>query len=320
MSAAVFHHVSVLPEAFVAALQPKNGAIIVDGTFGAGGHSRRLLETAACNVYGIDRDERAIAAGETLRLIFPDRLHLLLGRFADMESLLAAQGITTVDAIGLDIGVSSMFFDDAESYGGSFREDAPLNMRMSRDGVSAADLVNDLDEVALADIIYRYGEERQSRRIARAIVLAREAAPITRTLVLADIVRKALGYRAGPKDPATRTFQALRIAVNDELGELERALVAAEKLLKAGGRLAVISFHSLEDRIVKNFFRARSGSDISISRHMPQVAAAQAAPTFANVAKAMRPDAQEITHNPRARSATLRAATRTTAPAWETIP
>jgi 16S rRNA (cytosine1402-N4)-methyltransferase len=320
MTASAFHHVSVLPKAFVQALQPKNGAIIVDGTFGAGGHSRRLLESAGCNVYGIDRDERAIAAGETLRLMFPDRLHLLLGRFADMEALLAAQGITAVDAIGLDIGVSSMFFDDAESYGGSFREDAPLNMRMSREGVSAADLVNDLDEVALADIIYRYGEERQSRRIARAIVLARETAPITRTLVLADVVRKALGYRAGPKDPATRTFQALRIAVNDELGELERALVAAEKLLKAGGRLAVISFHSLEDRIVKNFFRARSGSDISISRHMPQVAAAQAAPTFADIAKPVRPDAQEINDNPRARSATLRAATRTTSPAWENMP
>jgi 16S rRNA (cytosine1402-N4)-methyltransferase len=319
MSAAAFHHVSVLPEAFVQALQPKNGAIIVDGTFGAGGHSRRLLESAACNVYGIDRDERAIAAGETLRLIFPDRLHLLLGRFADMESLLNAQGINTVDAIGLDIGVSSMYFDDAENYGGSFREDAPLNMRMSRDGVSAADLVNDLEEVALADIIYRYGEERQSRRIARAIVLAREEAPITRTLVLADIVRKALGYRAGPKDPATRTFQALRIAVNDELGELERALAAAERLLKAGGRLAVISFHSLEDRIVKNFFRARSGGDISVSRHMPQVAAAQAAPTFTDVAKPVRPDDEEITRNPRARSATLRAATRTTSPALENM-
>ncbi len=319
MNAAAFHHVSVLPDAFVQALQPKNAAIIVDGTFGAGGHSRRLLTSADCTVYGIDRDERAIAAGETLRLMFPDRLHLLLGQFADMEALLAVQGIITVDAIGLDIGVSSMFFDDAESYGGSFREDAPLNMRMSQGGTSAADLVNELDEVSLADIIYRYGEDRQSRRIARAIILAREIAPITRTLVLADIVRKALGYRAGPKDPATRTFQALRIAVNDELGELERALVAAERLLKAGGRLVVISFHSLEDRIVKNFFRARSGQDVSISRHMPQVDTLHAAPSFTDVAKPVRPNAAEITTNPRARSATLRAATRTLAPAWEIL-
>jgi 16S rRNA (cytosine1402-N4)-methyltransferase len=315
-----FHHISVLPDEFVQALQGKNGAIIVDGTFGAGGHSRRLLEASSCIVYGIDRDARAIAAGEAMRLQFPDRLHLLLGRFADMEALLAAQGITAVDAIGLDIGVSSMFFDDAENYGGSFSKDAPLNMRMSLDGDSAADLVNTLDETALADIIYRYGEERQSRRIARAIVLARDAAPITRTLQLADIVRKALGYRAGPKDPATRTFQALRIAVNDELGELERALAAAERLLKAGGRLAVISFHSLEDRIVKQFFRVRSGSDISISRHMPQVDAAPYAPSFADVAKAVRPSAAEIAANPRARSATLRAATRTSAPAWEILP
>jgi 16S rRNA (cytosine1402-N4)-methyltransferase len=319
MSAPAFHHISVLPQAFVQALQPKNGAIVVDGTFGAGGHSRRLLETEGCIVYAIDRDERAIAAGEHVRLQFPDRLHLLLGRFADMEAMLAAQGITAVDAIGLDIGVSSMFFDDAENYGGSFREDAPLNMRMSREGISAADLVNELDEVALADIIYRYGEERQSRRIARAIVLAREAAPITRTLVLADVVRKALGYRAGPKDPATRTFQALRIAVNDELVELERALAAAERLLKAGGRLAVISFHSLEDRIVKNFFRVRSGADVSVSRHMPQVAAARVSPTFADIDKPVRPDDAEIKANPRARSATLRAGTRTLAPAWETM-
>ncbi len=319
MIAPVFHHVSVLPQPFVEALQPKNAAIIVDGTFGAGGHSRRLLEAANCIVYAIDRDERAIEAGEALRLQFPDRLHLLLGRFADMEALLAAQNITAVDAVGLDVGVSSMFFDDA-AYGGSFRDDAPLNMRMSRDGISAADLVNDLDETALADIIYRYGEERQSRRIARAIVLARDAAPITRTLQLADIVRKALGYRAGPKDPATRTFQALRIAVNDELGELEQALMAAERLLKAGGRLAVISFHSLEDRIVKNFFRTRSGADVSISRHMPQLAgAARSAPTFTAVAKAVRPDATETSANLRARSATLRSATRTSAPAWESL-
>ncbi len=314
-----FHHVSVLADEFVQALQAINGAIIVDGTFGAGGHSRRILDAASCIVYAIDRDERAIAAGSNLQIQFADRLHLLLGRFGDMESLLAAQGITAVDAIGLDIGVSSMFFDDAASYGGSFGQDADLNMRMSLSGESAADLVNSLDETALADIIYRYGEERQSRRIAKAIVLARSSAPITRTLQLADIVRKALGYRAGPKDPATRTFQALRIAVNDELGELERALAAAERLLKSGGRLAVISFHSLEDRLVKNFFRMRSGSDISISRHMPQIDSARPAPSFTALTKAIRPSAAEISANPRARSATLRAATRTSAPAWETL-
>jgi 16S rRNA (cytosine1402-N4)-methyltransferase len=307
-------HIPVLEEAFVSALQPRDGAIIVDGTFGGGGHSRRILLSAACTLYAIDRDPDAIAGGAALRAEFPDRLHLLMGCFGDMESLLARQGIACVDAIGLDIGFSSMQVDDA-ARGWSFKRDGPLDLRMSQSGPSARDLVNEEEEGALANLLFRYGEERQSRRIARAIVAARANQPITRTLELADIVRKALGYKAGPKDPATRTFQALRIAVNDELGELERALRAAERLLRAGGALAVISFHSLEDRIVKQFMRNRAGLDAAVSRHLPDMQ--RRAPSFAQLSRALRASDAELNANPRARSATLRAAIRTEAPAWE---
>lgn len=308
-------HIPVLEDAFVAALQPRDGAILVDGTFGAGGHTRRLLGSAACTVYAIDRDPDAMVRGAALKALFPNRLHLLMGCFGDMESLLAAQGITAVDGIGLDVGVSSPHLDDPKR-GFSFMRDGPLDMRMAQAGRSAADMVNQEDESVLADILFHFGEERQSRRIAKAIVAARAGQPILRTGELAQIVRKALGYRSGPKDPATRTFQALRIAVNDELGELQRALRAAERLLRAGGCLAVISFHSLEDRIVKQFMRQRAGQEETVSRHLPQQPAVRA-PSFASLSRAIRADEAEIARNPRARSAILRTAVRTEAPAWE---
>lgn len=309
-------HVSVLPNEVLAALALGAGDIFVDGTFGAGGHTARVLEAARCSAFGIDRDPTAIAAGRALMEKYAGRLTLLQGKFSDMERLLATQGIAQVDAILLDIGVSSMHLDQAER-GFSFQKDGPLDMRMAADGESAADIVNGWSEEAIANAIYEFGEEPKSRRVARAIVHARKTAPILRTLVLADIVRAALGGRAGPKDPATKTFQALRIVVNDELGELTAALGAAERLLKPGGRLAVIAFHSLEDRIVKNFFKIRSGDVPGASRHAPVVTANLVAPTFISAGKALRAGTAEVSENPRARSATLRAAIRTIAPAWE---
>ncbi len=309
-------HLSVLPQETLAALALGQGEILVDATFGAGGHSARALDAAACRIVALDRDPTAIVSGRALVEKYAPRLTLIEGRFSDMEQLLAAHGVTSVDAILLDIGVSSMQLDQPMR-GFSFQADGPLDMRMARSGESAADIVNAWSEEAIANAIYEFGEEPKSRRIARAIVAARTVAPITSTAALADIVRKALGGRSGPKDPATRTFQALRIVVNDELGELQAALRAAEHLLKSGGRLVVISFHSLEDRIVKNFLRARSGALPGGSRHAPSTPAPHAAPTFDHVSKAVRASDAEIAANPRARSAILRAAVRTTAPAWE---
>jgi 16S rRNA (cytosine1402-N4)-methyltransferase len=230
-----------------------------------------------------------------------------------MRQALAARGVDEVDGVTLDIGVSSMQLDQA-GRGFSFQSDGPLDMRMGKDGQSAADFVNHADEGEIADVLYRYGEEPKSRRIARAIVAAR---PIARTGELAEIVRKAAGHHAGmKKDPATRTFQAIRIHVNDELAELEGGLAAAEEVLAPGGRLAVVTFHSLEDRIVKRFLKERSGNLPARSRHLPAHAPAGPAPTFEAVAKAVRAGAAESRANPRARSATLRAARRTTAPSW----
>jgi 16S rRNA (cytosine1402-N4)-methyltransferase len=311
----------------LAALSPKDGEVFVDGTFGGGGYSRALLDACDCRVYGIDRDPRAIGAAAALQARYGERLTFIPGRFGEMRGLLGAVGITAVDGVALDIGVSSMQLDDA-ARGFSFREDGPLDMRMSGpagDGPSAADVVNDSDEATLADIIYTYGEERLSRPIARAIVTARTAAPITRTAALADIVRAAVRRRSGKGrgdetiDPATRTFQALRIYVNDELGELDRGLAAAEALLRPDGRLAVVSFHSLEDRRVKSFLAARSGSSARPSRHSPSLhargIARGAVPSFCLISrKAVRPSAEETARNPRARSARLRAALRTDAP------
>jgi 16S rRNA (cytosine1402-N4)-methyltransferase len=323
-------HIPVLLAEVLAALAPKDGEVFVDGTFGAGGYSRALLDSCDCRVYGIDRDPSAIAAGQVLAARYGARLTLLPGRFGDMEQLLAAVGVTAVDGVALDVGVSSMQLDQS-ARGFSFRADGPLDMRMDpTTGDSAADLVNRADEAALADIIYEYGEERLSRAIARAIVAARAEAPIETTGRLAEVVRGAVRRKQGRRDetidPATRTFQALRIAVNDELGELDRALGAAERLLRPGGRLAVVSFHSLEDRRVKSFLATRSGSSARPSRHFPSLlpreSARGAVPSFppasfkAVTRKPVAASDAEAKRNPRARSARLRSAVRADAPAW----
>lgn len=301
-------HIPVLLDEVIEALAPTPGSLIVDATFGAGGYTRRLLDAGA-TVHAFDRDPDAIAGGRTWPEAQqePARLVLHPRRFSEMVAALAEAGVAEVDCVVMDIGVSSMQLDQPER-GFAFSMDGPLDMRMSQEGPSAADFVNTADESDIADVLFRYGEERQSRRVARAIVAAR---PLTTTGDLARVVRKALGYRPGaPKDPATRSFQGLRIHVNAELDELEAGLKAAEQLLRAGGRLAVISFHSLEDRIAKRFLREASGAVASASRHMPEVRPG-AAPTFEKVAKAVRPGEAELARNPRARSATLRSAIRT---------
>jgi 16S rRNA (cytosine1402-N4)-methyltransferase len=333
-------HTPVLLAEVVAALDPRAGAVFVDGTLGAGGYSRALLEAADCTVWGIDRDPDAIARTAPLRELYAGRFHALHGRFGDMRDLLAAHGVTEIDGVTLDLGVSSPQLDEA-ARGFSFAKDGPLDMRMSRDGETAADVVNHAGEGDLADIIYSFGEERLSRRIARAIVAARADKPIETTGELAGIVRAVMpkpsrnsggkgggkggGQRGGKTiDPATRTFQALRIHVNDELGELDRGLAAAEALLRPGGRLAVVSFHSLEDRRVKQFLRTRSGGDARASRHLPEArTAADRArrPAWTLLARqAIKPGAAECAANPRARSARLRVGVRTDAPAWSVAP
>jgi 16S rRNA (cytosine1402-N4)-methyltransferase len=270
-------HVPVLAREVVDALSPHDGGRYVDGTFGAGGYTAAMLDRADCQVIAIDRDPDAIAQGQALAARYAPRLRLIEGRFGDMAELLSAEGVEDVDGVALDIGVSSMQFDQAER-GFSFRASGPLDMRMEKSGPSAADLVNEADEAELADIIFRYGEERRSRRVARAIVEARKHKRIETTGELAEIVRRAVGPQGRDEsDPATRTFQALRIAVNDELGELARGLTAAEQVLAPGGRLAVVSFHSLEDRAVKEFVRARAGRTPGPSRHAPPRTEAAAA-------------------------------------------
>jgi len=307
-------HIPVLLDEVIAALAPQPGEVIVDATFGAGGYTRRLLDAGA-TVHAFDRDPDAIAAarawpetGET-----PPRLVLHPRRFSEMLAALSEVGVAQVDGVVLDIGVSSMQLDRADR-GFAFSAEGPLDMRMSREGPTAADFLNTAGAEEIADVLYEYGEERQSRRVARAIVAAR---PLATTGDLARVVRKALGYHPGaPKDPATRSFQAIRIHVNGELGELEAALAASEHLLRSGGRLAVVSFHSLEDRIVKRFLREASGGNARASRHVP-AANDGALARFAGVSKAIRPSMAELERNPRARSATLRAAVRTDAPARE---
>lgn len=295
-------HVPVLIDEVIAALAVSPGETHVDGTFGAGGYTRAILAKGA-RVIAFDRDPDAIA-----NAVDADGLTLIADRFSRMAEHLGEP----VDGVTLDIGVSSMQLDQAER-GFSFQADGPLDMRMEQEGESAADFVNTADEAEIADVIFRLGDEPKSRRIARYIVAAR---PITRTAELANIVRKATGYRAGDKkDPATRTFQAIRIHLNRELEELEDGLAAAERVLKPGGRLAVVTFHSLEDRIVKRFLRDRSGAGPAASRHMP-ITSSGPAPSFETVGKAIRPSDAEIARNPRARSATLRVAHRTQSPAW----
>lgn len=310
-------HISVLLNEVVDALSPRDGGVYVDGTFGAGGYSRAILDRADCRVWGIDRDPEAIERGRKLALAYPGRLEIVEGRFGDMDRLLAEHGVESVDGVALDIGVSSPQIDEPER-GFSFRFDGPLDMRMGRDGPTAADVVNTATQDELADIIFHYGEERMARRVARAIIAARLEAPFARTKQLADVVRSVVPKGKGDAiDPATRTFQALRIHVNDELGELRRGLAAAESLLKHGGRLAVVSFHSLEDREVKTFLKERSSPPPSPSRHAPSLAADARSPSFRLLSrKPIVPTDQEAHSNPRARSARLRAAERTAAPAY----
>ena len=311
--------VPVLLAEVIAALQPRDGGIYVDGTFGAGGYTSALLEAAHCQVWAIDRDPDALARGAALAERFPDRLHLIAGRFGEMADLLAAQGVRNVDGIALDIGVSSMQIDD-RARGFSFLRDGPLDMRMERAGRSAADIVNTLPEKELADIIFTFGEERYARRVAKAIVAARLERPFSRTLHLADVIRAVVRRALDGIDPATRTFQGLRIYVNDELGELGRGLRCAEFLLRPGGRIAVVSFHSLEDRIVKTFLRTRSAEAARPSRHMPASAVKASVPTFTLITKRPAlPSNDEINRNPRSHSARLRAAERTSATALAAV-
>jgi 16S rRNA (cytosine1402-N4)-methyltransferase len=305
-------HISVLLAEVVEALAAKPGETIIDGTFGAGGYTRAILATGA-SVVGFDRDPTVQRFAEDLPA---DRFRLVQDRFSRMAEHFEPQ---SVDGVVLDIGVSSMQLDEAER-GFSFMRDGPLDMRMSDTGPTAADLVNELDHTELARILYVYGEEHASRRIASFILRRREERKFERTLDLAHVIERALGGRKGAKvHPATRSFQGLRIAVNDELGELEAGLAAAERILKPGGRLAVVTFHSLEDRIVKNYLAERAGRTPGGSRHLPQ-APAGAPSSFQLIAnKAIAPGEAELAVNPRARSSKLRAAIRTTAPIWEAV-
>lgn len=290
------------------ALAPKDGGMYVDGTFGAGGYTRAILEAAKCTVYGIDRDPDAFARAAAMQREFGDRLKPLHGCFGSVADLLAGAGVSKIDGLVLDLGVSSIQLS-TPARGFSFRDDGPLDMRMSREGVSAKDVVNTADEKDLADIIFNYGEERAARRIAKKIVASR---PFETTKQLQAAVHAVLPMHGGLKtDTATRTFQALRIYVNDELGELDRALDAAEGLLAPGGRLVVVSFHSLEDWRVKNYLKEKSGRMSNVSRHMP-VQEEKRASTFSMVDNnGLKPQDDETEANPRSRSARLRYGIRT---------
>jgi 16S rRNA (cytosine1402-N4)-methyltransferase len=312
MNASVPRHIPVLGREAVEMLALRDGGVYVDATFGAGGYSGAILDIGGTRVIGIDRDRSAVAAGFDLVERSAGRLTLVEDRFSNLAEVCAAQGVQAVDGVVMDVGVSSMQLDEAER-GFSFRLGGPLDMRMGQDGPTAADVIARASEADLANIIYIFGEERHSRGVARAIVAARKETPVTTTRALADIVSKVVRAKPGEIHPATRTFQALRIFVNAELDELHLALAAAEQVLRPGGRLVVVSFHSLEDRIVKNFMveRAKAGGG---SRHLPEVD--QATPSFHILTK--RPVTAgdgEISANPRARSAKLRAAERIAAPA-----
>jgi 16S rRNA (cytosine1402-N4)-methyltransferase len=308
-------HIPVLVDAVLAALAPRDDALYVDATFGRGGYSVALLAAARCRVVGFDRDPEAIHYGRELAEEYSGRLTIIEGRFGDMIRLLAPITSGPIAGIAFDLGVSSAQLDKPER-GFSFRFDGPLDMRMSREGQTAADLIASLSERQLAELIGELGEERFARRVARAIGAAQRRQPLRRTVELAEVVRAAVPTSEPGHDPATRTFQALRIAVNNELGELDRGLVAAERLLISGGRLAVVSFHSLEDRRVKRFLQRRSSQAPRGSRHVPAPLAA-AAPSFRLLGRrVVRPDAAEIARNPRARAARLRAAERTAASSW----
>jgi 16S rRNA (cytosine1402-N4)-methyltransferase len=309
-------HTPVLLTPVIAALTPRDGGRYIDCTFGAGGYSRRLLEEKNCNVLAIDRDPTAIAGGAELVKHFGERLIVKQAAFGDLAEAAEASGFASPDGIVFDIGVSSMQIDDA-ARGFSFMRDGPRDMRMSSEGLSAADVVNTFDEADIADILFQLGEERRSRPIARAIVRRRADSPFSTTLDLAELISTVIPRRHDdPKHPATRSFQALRIFVNDELGELARGLAAAEAILPEGGKLAVVTFHSLEDRIVKIFLAERTGKKGRPSRHLPS-GGGEREPSFVLTGrKPAEPDEAEVAGNPRARSARLRAAERTGAPAW----
>jgi 16S rRNA (cytosine1402-N4)-methyltransferase len=315
-------HVPVLLAEVLAALAPQAGQRFIDGTFGAGGYSAALLDAApGVRVLAIDRDPTAIAAGRSLAAAHGGRLTLIEGRFGALDHLAEEARLGPADGVVLDIGVSSMQLDDPVR-GFSFQGDGPLDMRMSGQGPSAADIVNTAAESEIADILFHLGEERRSRAIARTIVARRRDQPFSRTSQLVEAVERVLGRgKVGGRHPATRTFQALRIYVNDELGELGEGLAAAERALQPGGRLAVVTFHSLEDAIVKRFLKARAGKRDEGSRHLPPHlppgAGPERSPSFRFVnARPVSPSERELAANPRARSARLRSAVRTEAPAW----
>ena len=300
-------HAPVMLAEMLEALAPRDGGIYCDATFGGGGYARAILDAADCTLWAIDRDPAAIARGAALLARHPGRLHLIEGKFGEILGVLRDAGVSRLDGVVLDLGVSSFQLDEA-ARGFSFRADGPLDMRMGRDGPTAADLVNTLAERALADTLYELGEERRSRAIARAIVAARAAAPITTTSRLAGIIRSVVPPDRSGIDPATRSFQALRIRVNDELGEVARALDQAARLLGSGGRLVVVAFHSLEDRLVKQFMAEAAGRAPAPSRHDPAGLRDRAAPGWRLLTpRALRPGAAETAANPRARSARLRA-------------
>lgn len=304
-------HLPVMLREVVATLAPRDDATYLDCTFGGGGYASAILDSAPrCTLYAMDRDPDAIARGAALAARYAPRLHLIEGRFGDMLEHLAARGVTALDGVVMDLGVSSFQLDQAER-GFSFRADGPLDMRMEKSGPSAADLVNTLPEGELADILFRLGEERFARRIARAIVERRKVQPFTTTGDLAALVRSKIPRDPSGIDGATRAFQALRLAVNDELGEVERGLAAAARLLAPGGRLVVVAFHSLEDRIAKRFMAEAAGRSGGASRHDPGALAARPAPRFRLLTpRALRPGEAETRMNPRARSARLRAVER----------
>jgi len=311
-----FGHISVMTQEVLSGLKLRDGGTYIDGTFGQGGYTRAMLDAATTRVFGIDRDPAAITFGTKLISKYDGRLTLLQGCFGDMVSIMADEGISRVDGVMLDLGVSSPQIDDPKR-GFSFRYDGPLDMRMECEGPTAADFINHASEEEIADVIFQYGEERYSRRIARGIVGARKIKPILSTSQLVQVIHANVRRAKDGIDPATRTFMALRIQVNDELGELDRGLMGAEKILGPGGRLAVVAFHSLEDRKIKSFLHEHSGIAAKGSRHMPEIIDPNLTPSF-NLTKrgAIKPGADEVILNPRARSARLRVAERTDAPAW----
>ena len=309
-------HVPVLLEEVVALLEPRNGALYVDGTFGCGGYSKALLTSAVCNVVAMDRDPHARESAEKMKSGYGGRFDFVGGNFGSMDSYLKARGVARVNGgIVLDLGVSSTQLSDA-SRGFSFRHDGPLDMRMEAAGLDAMTFVNQASEKELAGVILGYGEERRALSVAKAIVAARKERPISRTRELATIIRRVVKKSADGLDPATRTFQAIRVHINNELDELASGLVAAEKILTTGGRLVVVSFHSLEDRLVKTFFRERVGRGSNPSRHLPALKAGRRPSFRLLTARPVRAKACEISANPRARSARLRAVERTSEAPW----